>query len=119
MVSKMLLACAAAGIVTGCAAPAARPDVTVYTGPRDPASAIPAHLIEQRRLAELERQKDDMAAQLHFLGLRCFSVDGDEVNDRVTVRTDELDKVRAAIAEGRLRLPPKFAFLPGGCDTFL
>jgi hypothetical protein len=70
-------------------------------------------------LAQLERMKDDMAVQLHYLGLRCFSVDGDEEHNRVTVATAEIDKVRAAIADGRLRLPPKFALVPGGCDTLL
>ena len=70
-------------------------------------------------LAQLERMKDDMSVQLRYLGLRCFSVDGDEEHNRVTVRTAEMDKVRQAIATRRLKVPPKFALLPGGCDTLL
>lgn len=76
-----------------------------------------ARRVEQT-LAELERQKDAMSAQLARLGLRCFTVDGDELHNRVTVSTPEVDTVRQAIADGRVAVPPRFALLPGACAEF-
>jgi hypothetical protein len=66
-------------------------------------------------LAELEAMKDGVSAQLGRLGLRCWSVDGDEEHNAVTVRALELDRLNRAVAEGRLLLPPRTRILPGRC----
>ena len=68
-------------------------------------------------LAELERQKDVFAAQLSRLGIRCFSVDGDEEHNRVTVGAPpaELQRLRAAIASRALQPPPKLHLVEQGC----
>ena len=66
-------------------------------------------------LAELERHKSEMTAQLGRLGIPCITVDGDEEHNRVTVTTPEVEKVRRLIAQRRIKVPPKFALLPGGC----
>ena len=69
-------------------------------------------------LAQLEAMKDETGEQLSRLGLSCFTVDGDEEHNMVTVTTPELARVRQAIAEGRVKPPPKFRLLPGGCMEF-
>lgn len=71
-------------------------------------------------LVELERMKDAMADQLARLGLTCFTVDGDEERNRVTVGAPpaELEKVRAAIADGRMKPPPKLRLVTGACPQF-
>ena len=71
-------------------------------------------------LAQLERMKDEMSAQLARLGLKCFSVDGDEEHNAVTVGAPaaELAKVRAAIAAGRVKAPGKLRFEEQACPEF-
>ena len=71
-------------------------------------------------LAELERMKDWFGAELSRLGLDCFSIDGDEVHNAVTVGAppQELAKVRAAIAAGKVRTPRKLRLKEEGCATF-
>jgi len=71
-------------------------------------------------LAELERMKDETGEQLARLKLKCFSVDGDEERNAVTVGAPpaELDKIRAAIAEGLLKAPSKLRFKEEGCPEF-
>lgn len=71
-------------------------------------------------LAQLERMKNAMTHQLARLGLRCVSVDGDEEHNAVTVGAppDELAKVRAAIASGAVKAPPKLRLEQQGCPTF-
>ena len=68
-------------------------------------------------LAELERQKDAFAAQLSRLGLKCFSVDGDEEHNRVTAGAPpgELERLRAAIASRAVQPPPKLHLVEQGC----
>ena len=66
-------------------------------------------------LAELERQKDAMTGELARLGLRCFTVDGDEEHNSVTVTVPDPQVVRQAILAGRVRAPAKLRLLPGGC----
>jgi hypothetical protein len=69
-------------------------------------------------LSQLEAMKDEMGGQLSRLGLRCFTVDGDEEHNTVTVTTPDIVKVQQAIAEGRLKPPRKFRLLPRGCPEF-
>jgi hypothetical protein len=71
-------------------------------------------------LAQLEAMKDAFGNQLSRLGLRCFSVDGDEEHNTVTVGAppEELAKVRAAIAAGRVKAPRKLRLEEQGCAEF-
>ena len=71
-------------------------------------------------LAQLERMKDAFGHQLSLLGLRCFSVDGDEEHNSVTVGApaSELQKVQAAIRTGRVKPPPKRRLVEHGCPEF-
>ena len=71
-------------------------------------------------LAELERMKDAMSQQLAALGLKCFTVDGDEEQNSVTVGAppEALAQVRAAIAAGRLKPPRKLRLVEQGCPEF-
>jgi len=68
-------------------------------------------------LAELERMKDAMSPQLVRLGIRCFTVDGDEEHNSVTVGAppETLEQIRAAIASGRLKAPRKLRLITRGC----
>ena len=71
-------------------------------------------------LTELERMRDAFGAELSRLRLTCFTVDGDEVRNAVTVTAPaaELAKVRTAIAAGQVRAPPKLRLDEQGCPTF-
>ena len=68
-------------------------------------------------LAELERMKDRTSAEIAVAGARCLTIDGDEAHNAVTVSgpPSELEKVRAAIADGRFVPPPKFRLVAGSC----
>ena len=68
-------------------------------------------------LAELEAMKDAFGHQLARLGLTCFSVDGDEERNAVTVGAPrhELAKLRAAIAAGQVTAPRKLHLEEQGC----
>jgi hypothetical protein len=67
-------------------------------------------------LAELEALKDRMSAATAGLGLRCSIIDGDEARNEVTIQVVEMEKIDRAVAEGRLKVPPKVRFLRGrGC----
>lgn len=66
-------------------------------------------------LAELERQKSVMTAQLVRLGIHCFSVDGDEEHNAVTVGVPDPDAIRRAIADGRITPPAKLRLVETGC----
>ena len=70
-------------------------------------------------LSQLERMKDAFGAELSRLGLKCFSVDGDEEHNTVTVGAPaaELAKLRAAIAARRVHAPPKLRLKEQGCAT--
>lgn len=71
-------------------------------------------------LAQLERMKDAFGDQLSRLGLACFTVDGDEEHNSVTVGAPgaELAKIRAAIASGKIKPPPKLRLKEEGCATW-
>jgi hypothetical protein len=71
-------------------------------------------------LAQLEAMKDAFGGQLSRLGLRCFTVDGDEEYNTVTVGAppEELAKVRSAIAAGRVKAPRKLRLKEEGCAEF-
>lgn len=61
-------------------------------------------------LAELEALKGHVAGALHALGLSCEMVDADEQLGQVMVSVVEMEKVEQAIAEGRLKVPPRVKF---------
>ena len=71
-------------------------------------------------LAQLERMKDELGAQLARLGLKCFSVDGDEEHNTVTVGAppEELAKIRAGIAAGRVKAAARLRLKEEGCATW-
>ena len=71
-------------------------------------------------LAQLERMKSRMGEQLSRLNLGCFSVDGDEEHNAVTVGAppDALARIRAAIASGQVKPPPKLRLVEGRCPEF-
>jgi hypothetical protein len=71
-------------------------------------------------LAELEAMKDAFGNQLSRLRLQCFSVDGDEEHNTVTVGApaEELAKVQAAIREGRVKAPAKLRLMEQGCASW-
>ena len=71
-------------------------------------------------LLELERMKDRFGNQLSRLGLSCFSVDGDEEHNSVTVGAPaaELAKVQAAIRAGAVKAPPKLRLVEQRCPEF-
>lgn len=71
-------------------------------------------------LAELERMKDRFGVQLARLGLRCFSVDGDEEHNMVTVGAPatELERVRAAIRAREVQAPARLRLVEQGCAEF-
>ena len=64
--------------------------------------------------------KDAFGGELSRLGLRCFTVDGDEEHNTVTVAAppEELAKVRAAITAGRVKAPRKLRLKEEGCPEF-
>lgn len=70
-------------------------------------------------LAQLEAMKDRFAGQLSRLGLQCFTVDGDEEHNAVTVGAPppELARIRAAIAAGRVRAPSNLRLTERGCAS--
>lgn len=69
-------------------------------------------------LAQLEEMKDEMTAQLARNGFHCWSVDGDEEHNTVTVTMPDPSVLERAIAAGRVRVPAKFRLLQRGCATF-
>jgi hypothetical protein len=68
-------------------------------------------------LAELEEMKSRTSQEMRVPGAQCLSVDADEEHNTVTVSgpLHELEMVRAAIADGRFRPPPKFRLVAGSC----
>ena len=68
-------------------------------------------------LAELERMKDRTSQEMRVPGVQCLGIDADEEHNTVTVSAPphELEKIRAAIAEGRFTPPPKFRLERGSC----
>ena len=68
-------------------------------------------------LSQLERMKDRIGNELSRLGLSCFSVDGDEEHNSVTVGAPpaELAKVKTAIGAGAVKAPPKLRLVEQGC----
>ena len=68
-------------------------------------------------LAELERMKDRVSQQPIDPRIRCLSVDADEEHNSVTLSAppNGLEMVRAAIADGRFKPPPKLRLEARGC----
>ena len=68
-------------------------------------------------LADLERMKDRVSAEMRVPGVECAGVDADEEHNTVTISAPphELEMIRAAIREGRFRPPPKFRLVAGSC----
>ena len=66
-------------------------------------------------LARLEAEKERMTGQLARSRFPCWSVDGDEEYNTVTVRIPQVEALAAEIAAGRIKAPSKVRLLRGGC----